>query len=435
MAPYKLEQLLAKYELGETLGTGAFSEVKTAIERSTKNKFAIKIIDKAKCKGKESMIETEVDILKRVKHDNIIQLYEMYEIDSKIYLVMELVTGGELFDHIVSRGKYTEGDAAKIVFKILLAIEYLHSLGIAHRDLKPENLLLSDKSKQAKIMISDFGLSKVFDDDEVMRTACGTPGYVAPEVLRRQGYSKEIDLWSLGVITYILLSGYPPFYDQNNVELFKQIMTGKYEFDRPWWDNVSESAKDFIRHLLVLEPRQRYTAQDALAHPFIVNNCGTADEYEAARSHTSLHQVKAHCIPPKHGSHSAWQAEDIEINEDVATHQGQQPQPQQQQQQQVNLAPTVQANLNRVYSKTGSMKSDIGAEDDSGYVNTASHQQFQQQQQQAQYHHQQQQQQYYQQPQIMTSQSHASYHQQGSAASPNFPGGKTGMWTRLFTRK
>ncbi|KAJ3222060.1 calcium calmodulin-dependent protein kinase type 1G, partial [Clydaea vesicula] len=270
----RLEQLLQRFEIGATLGTGAFSEVKTCTDRKTGEKYAMKIIDKAKCKGKESMIDTEVNILRTAKHENIIQLYEIFEIDAKIYLLMELVTGGELFDEIVRIGKYTEFDAAKIVHKILLAIDYLHQLGIAHRDLKPENLLLSDKTKQAKIMISDFGLSKIFNDEEVMKTACGTPGYVAPEVLIRKGYGREVDLWSLGVITYILLCGYPPFYDQNNVELFKQIMAGKYEFDRPWWDNVSDKAKHFIKHLLVLDPRQRYTAKQALDHPFIVDNCG-----------------------------------------------------------------------------------------------------------------------------------------------------------------
>ncbi|TPX68139.1 hypothetical protein CcCBS67573_g07281 [Chytriomyces confervae] len=277
-----LEFLLEKYELGETLGTGAFSDVKVAKERATGNRYAIKIVDKSKCKGKEGMIETEVSILMRVRHENIVQLYEMYEIDSKIYLVMELVTGGELFDEIVGRGKYSEPDAAKIVHRILLAVNYLHSLGIAHRDLKPENLLLSDKTADAKIMISDFGLSKIFNDDEVMRTACGTPGYVAPEVLKRQGYGREIDLWSLGVITYILLCGYPPFYDQNNVELFKQIMTGKFEFDRPWWDNITENAKDFIRRLLVLDPQQRFTARQALNHPFILENSARSQPSQAS---------------------------------------------------------------------------------------------------------------------------------------------------------
>ncbi|KAI8804135.1 kinase-like domain-containing protein [Cladochytrium replicatum] len=273
-----MEALLAKYELGDPLGSGAFSEVVRATERATGLQFAIKIIDRSKCRGKENMIETEVKILQKVRHENIIQLYEMFDMDNKIYLVMELVTGGELFDDIVNRGKYTEADAAKIVHRILMAIEYLHAKGIAHRDLKPENLLLSHKGADSKIMISDFGLSKIFNDEDVMRTACGTPGYVAPEVLQRQGYGHEVDLWSLGVITYILLCGYPPFYDKNNVKLFKQIMSGEYVFDRPWWDPVSEIAKDFIRHLLVLSPKARYTARQALNHPFITLNCGVTPE-------------------------------------------------------------------------------------------------------------------------------------------------------------
>ncbi|KAI9348318.1 kinase-like domain-containing protein [Zopfochytrium polystomum] len=271
-----IEELMDRYEIGEILGTGAFSEVKVGRKKETGETFALKIIDRAKCRGKESMIETEVGILAKVRHDNIVQLYEMYEIDTKIYLVMQIVTGGELFDDIVKRGKYTEADASRIVHKILDAVDYLHEMGIAHRDLKPENLLLSDRSSNPRIMLSDFGLSKIFNEDEVMRTACGTPGYVAPEVLRKKGYGKEVDLWSIGVISYILLCGYPPFYDQNNAVLFRQIMAGRYEFDRPWWDNVSEEAKDFIRHLLVLDPRQRYTAKQALGHPFIARERDSA---------------------------------------------------------------------------------------------------------------------------------------------------------------
>ncbi|KAJ3242116.1 calcium calmodulin-dependent protein kinase type 1G [Chytriomyces hyalinus] len=277
-----MEHLLSKFELGETLGTGAFSEVKLATERVTGNRYAIKIIDKAKCKGKEGMIETEVNILIRVQHEHIVQLYEMFAIENKIYLVMEMVTGGELFDDIVSKGKYNETDASRIIHKILGAVDYLHSIGIAHRDLKPENLLLSDKSANAKVVISDFGLSKILNDESAMKTACGTPGYVAPEVLRKRGYGREVDLWSIGVISYILLCGYPPFYDQNNAVLFRQIMSGRFEFDSPWWDNISKEAKDFIRRLLVLDPKQRYTAKQALAHPYIVKTCGAPVPAQAA---------------------------------------------------------------------------------------------------------------------------------------------------------
>jgi serine/threonine protein kinase len=252
--------------------SGAFSEVKLGIERKTGHRVAIKIIDRSKCKGKEDMIETEVKILSRIDHPNIVKLYEMYEFEGKIYLVMELVTGGELFDQIVGKGCYPEKEAAQIVRKILLAINYLHDMGIVHRDLKPENLLLSEKSNKAELKISDFGLSKIFSDVEVMKTACGTPGYVAPEVLKRQGYGQEVDMWSLGVITYILLCGYPPFYDQKNAELFKKIMAGRYQFDHPWWDHISDKAKDFVRKLLVIDIKKRINAKDALSHPFIVQN-------------------------------------------------------------------------------------------------------------------------------------------------------------------
>jgi calcium/calmodulin-dependent protein kinase I len=236
-----------KYELFKVLGTGAFSEVRLGTDKRTGKQFAIKIIDRTKCKGKEDMIETEVRILQRIDHPNIVKLYEKYEFDNKIYLIMELyhsinisVTGGELFDEIVGRGSFPERDAARVVEKILEAILYLHSMGIVHRDLKPENLLLAEKSPHSEIKISDFGLSKIFNEVEVMKTACGTPGYVAPEVLKRQGYGPEVDLWSLGVISYILLCGYPPFYDQRNPELFKKIMAGRYQFDHPWWDHISE---------------------------------------------------------------------------------------------------------------------------------------------------------------------------------------------------
>ncbi|KAJ3023050.1 calcium calmodulin-dependent protein kinase type 1G [Thoreauomyces humboldtii] len=273
---FKMDELYKKYELGSQLGTGAFSEVRLGVERSNGRKFAVKMIDKSKCKGKEGMIDTEVQILQKVRHENIIQMFEMYENESKICLVMELVTGGELFDDIVKRGKYTEVDCARIIHKILSALNYLHDLGIVHRDLKPENLLLSDKSKKPKIMIGDFGLSKIFNDEEVMKTACGTPGYVAPEVLKRKGYGKEVDLWSLGVITYILLCGYPPFYDQNNIELFKLIMAGNYKFDKPWWNPISETAKDFIRKCLLVDPKDRQTAAEAIKHPFITSNCSDA---------------------------------------------------------------------------------------------------------------------------------------------------------------
>ncbi|XP_053870834.1 calcium/calmodulin-dependent protein kinase type 1B [Malaclemys terrapin pileata] len=181
---------------------------------------------------------------------------------------MQLVTGGELFDRIVARGHYTERDASRLVRQVLGAVSYLHQLGVVHRDLKPENLLYASPLEDAKIMITDFGLSKL-ESDGVMATACGTPGYVAPELLEQKPYGKAVDSWALGVISYILLCGYPPFYDDNDSELFAQILKGEFEFDSPYWDDISDSAKDFIRQLLQRDPETRYTCEQALQHPWI----------------------------------------------------------------------------------------------------------------------------------------------------------------------
>lgn len=177
------------------------------------------------------------------------------------------VTGGELFDRIVEKGSYTEKDAAGLIRQVLAAVDYMHDQGVVHRDLKPENLLYYSADDDSKIMISDFGLSKM-EESGIMATACGTPGYVAPEVLAQKPYGKAVDVWSIGVISYILLCGYPPFYDENDANLFAQILKGEFEFDSPYWDEISDSAKDFIRHLMCVSVEQRYTCKLALAHPW-----------------------------------------------------------------------------------------------------------------------------------------------------------------------
>lgn len=229
----------------------------------------MKIIDKQQSEQEEVSYETEINILKKVRHPNIIGLFDVHEGKDKIYLVMELVTGGELFDRIVEKGHFTEDDAAYIVRKILEAVDYLHNMGIAHRDLKPENLLLSDATENARVMISDFGLSKVLTDEAIMKTACGTPGYVAPEVLSYVGYGKEVDLWSVGVIAYVLLCGYAPFFGEKDSDLFAAIMGAVYEFDSPYWDDISDEAKDFINKLLQVDIKKRSTTREALNHPWV----------------------------------------------------------------------------------------------------------------------------------------------------------------------
>eukprot|EP01092_Planopodium_desertum_P003606 TRINITY_DN16666_c0_g1_i4.p1 TRINITY_DN16666_c0_g1~~TRINITY_DN16666_c0_g1_i4.p1 ORF type:complete len:278 (-),score=68.07 TRINITY_DN16666_c0_g1_i4:70-813(-) len=207
--------------------------------------------------------------MKKVNHRNIIKLKAVFEDPKKVYLVMELVTGGELFDRIVEKGSYSERDAAVLVAKIVDAIANLHEQKIAHRDLKPENLLLKSKKSDTSVKIADFGLSRMIDEKAMMQTACGTPGYVAPEVLKATGYGEEVDMWSIGVIAYILLCGFPPFYGDTIPEIFEQIMAADFEYPDDYWKGISKSAKDFINKLLVVDPKKRLTARDALSHPWL----------------------------------------------------------------------------------------------------------------------------------------------------------------------
>ncbi|KAF7659774.1 hypothetical protein LDENG_00293170 [Lucifuga dentata] len=290
----KTTDVKEKFDFKEILGTGAFSEVVLAEEKSTQKLVAIKCIPKKALEGKENSIENEIAVLHKshgasehgvqpikeehattqcwIKHANIVSLEEIFESKSHLYLVMQLVSGGELFDRIIEKGFYTEKDASKLIQQILDAVKYLHDMGIVHRDLKPENLLYYSMDEDSKIMISDFGLSKIEGVGSVMSTACGTPGYVAPEVLAQRPYSKAVDCWSIGVIAYILLCGYLPFYDENDAKLFEQILKAEYEFDSPYWDDISESAKDFIVHLMEKDSNVRYTCEQALQHPWIAGD-------------------------------------------------------------------------------------------------------------------------------------------------------------------
>nr|XP_044613808.1 calcium/calmodulin-dependent protein kinase type 1G isoform X1 [Equus asinus] len=249
---------------------GAFSEVFLVKQRVTGKLFALKCIKKSPA-FRDSSLENEIAVLKKIKHENIVTLEDIYESTTHYYLVMQLVSGGELFDRILERGVYTEKDASLVIQQVLSAVKYLHENGIVHRDLKPENLLYLTPEENSKIMITDFGLSKM-EQSGVMSTACGTPGYVAPEVLAQKPYSKAVDCWSIGVITYILLCGYPPFYEETESKLFEKIKEGYYEFESPFWDDISESAKDFICHLLEKDPNVRYTCEKALRHPWIDGN-------------------------------------------------------------------------------------------------------------------------------------------------------------------
>uniref|UniRef100_A0A3B3UYY5 Serine/threonine-protein kinase DCLK2 n=1 Tax=Poecilia latipinna TaxID=48699 RepID=A0A3B3UYY5_9TELE len=259
-----------KYKVGKVIGDGNFAVVKECVERSTGQEFALKIIDKARCCGKEHLIENEVAVLRRVRHPSIIQLIEVDETPTQLFLVMELVKGGDLFDAITSSTKYSERDASAMVFNLAGAIKYLHRMNIVHRDIKPENLLVCEYPDGTKsLKLGDFGLATVVEGP--LYTVCGTPTYVAPEIIAETGYGLKVDIWAAGVIAYILLCGFPPFRSENNVqeELFDQILRGKLEFPSPDWDNISLSAKMLISQMLQVNVDARFTAEEVLSHPWV----------------------------------------------------------------------------------------------------------------------------------------------------------------------
>ncbi|KAG0253293.1 hypothetical protein BGZ95_006362 [Linnemannia exigua] len=262
--------LLELYEITDhVLGVGTFATVREIRLKSSGQSFALKIILKKTLQGKGAMLDTEISVLSKVRHPNCVSLLEMFETEDAVFLVTDLAEGGELFEQLLQKGCYTEGDAARLVREILLGVEYLHSMEIVHRDLKPENLLFIDKSENARLLITDFGLSKILTSgNDVLMTACGTPGYVAPEVLEQIGHGKPVDMWSLGVIAYTLLCGYTPFWGDDQQALFENIISGQYQFEEEYWRDISPLAKNFINTLLIRPAEIRSTATQALAHPW-----------------------------------------------------------------------------------------------------------------------------------------------------------------------
>nr|KAF6460177.1 doublecortin like kinase 1 [Molossus molossus] len=259
-----------RYKVGRTIGDGNFAVVKECVERSTAREYALKIIKKSKCRGKEHMVQSEVSILRRVKHPNIVLLIEEMDVPTELYLVMELVKGGDLFDAITSTNKYTERDASGMLYNLASAIKYLHSLNIVHRDIKPENLLVYEHQDGSKsLKLGDFGLATIVDGP--LYTVCGTPTYVAPEIIAETGYGLKVDIWAAGVITYILLCGFPPFRGSGDDQevLFDQILMGQVDFPSPYWDNVSDSAKELITMMLLVDVDQRFSAVQVLEHPWV----------------------------------------------------------------------------------------------------------------------------------------------------------------------
>jgi calcium/calmodulin-dependent protein kinase I len=263
-----------KYDVKEVLGKGSFSVVRLGVTKTDPPEHvAVKIIDKNNIDVKVESLKTEVTILMDLSHPSIVNLREVFEDDNYVYMVMDLMVGGELFERICNDYPmgYSEKTSAQIISKVVEAIQYLHEKGVIHRDLKPENLLYASPDDDSDIRITDFGLAKIYKGDVVVKTACGSPNYVAPEVLlnRAEGYTCGVDMWSIGVILYVLLCGFCPFYDENTAALFNLITSGSYSFPSPYWDHISDQAKDLITHLLEVDPKKRYTPTQVLAHPWI----------------------------------------------------------------------------------------------------------------------------------------------------------------------
>lgn len=263
------------YTMTRVLGQGSFATVKRAKCKKDQSDWAVKIISK-KALGQEDvdLLQKEVSImedLSRLRHPNIVRLREVFDCKDYFYMVMELCTGGEVFDRIVEKENYSETEARVAVRQVVEAIKVCHDHGIVHRDLKPENLLYVS-SESDMIKLADFGLANILDATTALLTACGTPGYVAPEVIKNRGYSKSVDLWSIGIILYILLCGFPPFYDENQAVLFGKIQTCDYAFTRPFWDKVSDGAKSLVSRLLVIDPHGRATAEQVLSDPWMTCN-------------------------------------------------------------------------------------------------------------------------------------------------------------------
>uniref|UniRef100_A0A8C5X5X6 calcium/calmodulin-dependent protein kinase n=1 Tax=Malurus cyaneus samueli TaxID=2593467 RepID=A0A8C5X5X6_9PASS len=249
----------------------AFSVVRRCMKITTGQEYAAKIINTKKLSARDHQkLEREARICRLLKHPNIVRLHDSISEEGFHYLVFDLVTGGELFEDIVAREYYSEADASHCIQQILEAVLHCHQMGVVHRDLKPENLLLASKSKGAAVKLADFGLAiEVQGEQQAWFGFAGTPGYLSPEVLRKDPYGKPVDMWACGVILYILLVGYPPFWDEDQHRLYQQIKAGAYDFPSPEWDTVTPEAKDLINKMLTINPAKRITASEALKHPWI----------------------------------------------------------------------------------------------------------------------------------------------------------------------
>ncbi|WWC68882.1 uncharacterized protein I206_102818 [Kwoniella pini CBS 10737] len=274
------------YQLEELLGRGGFGKVVRATwtpSEGGKKDVALKIISKKLVKGNEQAVMDEINVLKGLDHPNIVHVWDHFESRDKFYLTFELAVGGELFDRISERGKFTEKDALDCIRQVCSATSYLHSHQIVHRDLKPENILYKSKDPNSRIVIADFGIAKHLENpDEVLQDAAGSFGYAAPEVLTGSGHGVKCDCWSIGVIAFTILCGYSPFRETDRNALLREMTKGRVVFHERYWKKVSNTAKDFIKALLVVDPKKRMSSADALKHPWMIQGQATENDLSDA---------------------------------------------------------------------------------------------------------------------------------------------------------
>lgn len=276
-SPQSYTHFKKRYKMGKKLGTGSFATVKYAKDLQDKSEWAIRILNRKTMPQEEyDAFLKEIEILRKMDHDHICWTRQIYNTKNNVFVVVELLTGGDMFDHLCDNEKYTEKIAARCLVDITSALQYLHDNKIAHRDLKPENVMFATRHDHASIKLVDFGFSKIASGEDVMMTSCGTLLYVAPEVIssKRRGYTTKCDMWSLGVMLYVMLCGYPPFEDESTSMLHRKIKTADYDFHDDEWHHISQAAKDMVRSLICLDVSTRLSAEQVLKHKWIENTLG-----------------------------------------------------------------------------------------------------------------------------------------------------------------